>query len=59
MDSTRRKKLIMRRAVVKASMTRMKNFLESGALKVNEIKVRFDELPGIFNKYDTAQDGLE
>jgi len=37
----------------------MKNFLESGALKVNEIKVRFDELPGIFNKYDTAQDELE
>ena len=37
----------------------MKNFLESGELKVNEIKVRFDELPGIFNKYDTAQDELE
>jgi len=34
-------------------------FLESGDLKVNEIKVRFDELPGIFNKYDTAQDELE
>jgi len=23
------------------------------------MKVRFDELPGIFNKYDTTQDELE
>ena len=27
--------------------------------QVNEIKVGFDELQGIFNKYDTAQDELE
>jgi len=58
-DSTRRTQLIKRCAVAKASLTRMQNFLESGDLKVNEIKVRFDELPGIFNKYDTAQDELE
>jgi len=37
----------------------MQNFLESGDLKVNEIKARFDELPAIFNKYDTAQEQLE
>jgi len=49
MDSTHRPKLIKRRGVAKASLTRMQNFLESGDLKVNEIKVRFDELPGIFN----------
>ena len=59
MDSTRRTQLIKRRAVAKASLTRMQTFLEIGDLKVNEIKVRFDELPGIFNKYDTAQDELE
>jgi len=40
MDSTRRTQLIKRRAVAKTSLTRMQNFLESGDLKVNEIKVR-------------------
>jgi DNA repair exonuclease SbcCD ATPase subunit len=59
MDAARRQQLIKRRAVAKASLTRMQNFLESGDLKVNKITVRFDELPGIFNKYDTAQDELE
>jgi len=59
MDAARRQQLIKRRAVAKASLTRMQNFLESDDLKVNEIKVRFDELPGIFNKYDSAQDELE
>jgi hypothetical protein len=37
----------------------MKKFIEGGDLKVHEIKVRFDEPPVIFNKYDTAQDELE
>jgi hypothetical protein len=59
MDAARRQQLIKRCAVAKASLTRMQNFLESGDLRVNEIKVTFDELPGIFNKYDTAQDELE
>jgi len=43
MDSTRRTQLIKRRAVSKASLTRMQNFFESGDLKVNEIKVRLDK----------------
>ena len=59
MDSTCRTQLIKRRAVAEASLPRMQNFIESGDLKVNEIKIRFDELPHIFNKYDTAQDELE
>jgi hypothetical protein len=59
MDSTRRAQLIKRRAVAKASLTRMQNFIGAGDLKVNEIQVKFDELPSIFNKYDTAQDELE
>ena len=37
----------------------MQNFIESGDRKVNEIQVRFDDLPGIFNRYDTAQNELE
>jgi hypothetical protein len=41
MDAARRQQLIKRRAVAKASLTRMLKFLESGDLKVNEIKVRF------------------
>jgi hypothetical protein len=37
----------------------MQNFIEAGDLKINEIQVRFDELPTIFNNYDTAQNELE
>ena len=59
METERRAQLIKRRAVAKASLTRMQNFIETGDLKVNEIQVRSDELPSIFNKYDTAQDELE
>ena len=37
----------------------MQTFTESGDIKLNEIKVRSDELPNIFNKFDTVQDELE
>ena len=37
----------------------MQNFLESGDLKVNKIKVRLDKLPSILNKFEGAQDELE
>jgi len=37
----------------------MQTFIESGDLRLNEIKVRFDELPNIFNKFDTVKDELE
>jgi hypothetical protein len=37
----------------------MQNFIETGDLKVNEIQVRFNKLPDIFNKYESAQDELE
>jgi hypothetical protein len=37
----------------------MQNFIESGDLKVNEIKVRLDKLPSILSKYESAQDELE
>ena len=35
MDPTRRIQLIKRRAVAKASLIRLQNFLEAGDLKVN------------------------
>jgi len=59
MNPTRRVQLIKRRAVAKASLTRLQNFLEAGDLKVNEIKVRQDKPPSILNKYESAQDELE
>jgi len=59
MDPARRVQLIKRRAVAKASLTRLQNFLETGELKLNEIKVRLDKLPCILNKYESAQDELE
>ena len=37
----------------------MQNFLESGDLKVNEIKVRLDKLSSILNKFEVARDELE
>jgi hypothetical protein len=59
MDAQLRQQLTKRRAVAKASLTRMQTFIESGDLKIHNIKVRFEELPRIFNKFDTAQDELE
>jgi hypothetical protein len=59
MDSSRRAQLIKRRTVAKASLTRMQNFIEASDLKVNEIQVRFNKLPDIFNKYESAQNELE
>jgi len=59
MDPIRRVQLIKRRAVAKASLTRLQNLLEAGDLKDNEIKVRLDKLPSMFNKYESAQDELE
>jgi len=59
MNPTRRIQLIKRRAVAKASHTRLENFLEAGDFKINEIKVRLDKLPNILNKYESAQDELE
>ena len=59
MDPDRRNQLIKRRAVAKASLTRMQTFIDSGDLKVNEIKLRLDKLPSILSKYESAQDELE
>jgi len=54
MDATRRTHLIRQRPV-----TRMQIFIESGDRKVHENHVSFDDLKGIFDRYDTAQIELE
>jgi len=40
-------------------LTRIQSFLEAGEKKINYIHVRFNKLPDIFNRYDTAQSELE
>jgi hypothetical protein len=37
----------------------MQGLIETGDLKVNEILVRSDKLPGILSKYESAQEELE
>ena len=37
----------------------MQTFIETGDRKLHEIQVRFDELPNIFNKFESAQSELE
>ena len=59
MEAKRRTQLIRQRAVAKASLTRMQTFIETGDRKLHEIQVRFDELPNIFNKFESAQSELE
>jgi hypothetical protein len=59
MDTTRRTQLIRQRAVAKSSITRMQTFIETGDRKLNDIQVRLDELPNIYNKFETAQSELE
>jgi len=59
MDPTRRSQLIRQRSVAKSSLTCKQTLIESGDCKVNEIQVRSDNLQGIFDRYDTAQNELE
>jgi len=59
MDPTRRVQLIRLSAVAQSSLTRMQSFIETGDRKLNDIQVRFDELPKIYNKFETAQSELE
>jgi len=37
----------------------MQTFIEAGDCKVNETQVRFDDLQGIFDRFDTVQSELE
>jgi hypothetical protein len=59
MDEEQRKELIRQRAVAKASLTRMQNYVQKTNHNLHDLQVRFDELPNIFNEYDIAQSELE
>ena len=59
MDSAQHKKLVRQRAVAKSSLTRLQNFIETGECKLHELQARYEELPNIFNKFETAQNELE
>jgi hypothetical protein len=59
MDAKRRTQLIKQRAVARGMLSRIQSFIESGERKINEIQVRFNKLPDIFNRYDSAQSELE
>ena len=55
MDEERRKQLIRQRAAAKASLTRLQKYIDSGERKVNQLQIRYDELPVIASKFEVAQ----
>jgi len=58
MDALKRQ-LVKQRAVAKGSLTRIHTFIETGDRKLNDMQVRSEELPNIYNKFETAQSELE
>jgi len=58
MDEERRKQLIRQRAAAKASLTRLQKYIDSGDRKVNQLQIRYDELP-VISKFEVAQSELE
>jgi hypothetical protein len=59
MDPSKGCQLVRQRGVAKIILSRMQTFIAAGDRKPNEIEVRCDELPSIFNKFETAQNELE
>jgi len=59
MDSAHRKKLVRQRTAAKSSLTRLQNFIEVSEGKLHDLQVRYEELPNIFCKFETAQNELE
>jgi len=59
MDAVHRARLTKQRSVARGILTRIQSFLEAGEQKINDIQVRFNKLPDIFKRYDTAQSELE
>jgi hypothetical protein len=59
MESTLCQQLIKQRAVARGMLSRIQNFIEAGDQKLNDIQVRSNKLPYIFNRYDTAQSELK
>jgi len=59
MDPSKDSQLVRQHEVAKSILTLMQTFSEAGDRKPNEIEGRFDELPSIFNKFESAQNELE
>ena len=59
MDPLRRTQLIKQRAVARGMLTCIQSFIDTCDQKINDIQVRFNKLPDIFCRYDTAQSELE
>jgi len=59
MDAIQHQQLIKQRSVARGVLSHIQNFIEVGDQKINEIQVRFNKLPDIFNRYDTAQSEVE
>ena len=59
MDAEQCKKLVRQRAVAKSSLTCLQNFIETGERKLHDLRVRYEELPNILCKVETAQNELE
>jgi hypothetical protein len=59
MEADQCKRLVRQRAVAKSQLTRLPKFVESDEQKVNDLQVRYEELPNIFCKFDAAQSELE
>jgi hypothetical protein len=50
---------LVRRGIKKNHTYTMQTFIETGVRKPNTIEVSSDELPSIFNKFETGQNELE
>jgi hypothetical protein len=59
MEDEQRTRLVRQRAVAKASLTRMQRYLETGEHKLNQLQVRYEELPNILSKFEAVQTELE
>jgi len=59
MDRTRRMQLIKQRSLEGRMLSRIQNFIEAGDQKINDIQLRFNKLPVIFNRNNIAQSQLE
>jgi hypothetical protein len=59
MEPQRKAQLIKQRAVARGMLSRIQKFMDTGECKINDLQVRFNKLPDIFNRYDVAQSELE
>jgi hypothetical protein len=55
MDFSRRTQLIKHQAVARKMLSRIQNFIVTGDQKQNDIQLRSNKVPDIFNRHDSAQ----